>query len=90
MGRRGVYALLVVFVTMVAIGVGNVKYTNYVDEQRVAGQDRAKAAAQKASREQACVLVVAFDELYKETPPTSPAGVRVAALWASYRAALGC
>lgn len=90
MRARMVYAWLVLFVTMLGVGLLNVAYTNYVDERRVAGERAAKEAAQKASRSQACALVVAFDELYKESPPTTPAGQRVAALWSAYRAQLGC
>ncbi len=86
MRAKVVYAVIVVFVAFVGVGVGNVAYTNYVDERRAAG-DRAAA---KAARAASCDLVVAFDELYKETPPTTPAGVRVAAVWARYRAQLGC
>ena len=90
MDRKLIYALVVVFVTMIGVGVANVWYTNHVDDMRVKGERAAKAAAAAASRASACKLVVAFDELYRESPPTTPAGQRVAALWASYRQQLGC
>lgn len=90
MPSKMVYALLVVFVTMVVVGVANVLYTNHVDDQRRADQARSDRAATEAARASSCELIVAFDELYKETPPTTPAGVRVAAVWRTYRAQLGC
>lgn len=90
MNRKIVYAMLVVFVTAVAVGVLNVAYTNHVDDRRKADQARSDRAATEAARAQSCALVVAFDDLYKETPPTTPAGQRVARLWAEYRAELAC
>lgn len=92
MDRKAVYALIVVFVTCVTVGVSNVLYTNHVDDRRQADQARSDRAATEAARGASCELVVAFDDLYKETPPGSltPAGVRVAKVWARYRAELGC
>jgi hypothetical protein len=81
--------LILVLVFVVASGL-NVLYTNYVDNQRQKAEARARIERQEASRAQTCQLVVAFDELYKETPPESPAGQNVAKLWAEYRRALRC
>jgi hypothetical protein len=86
MSAKLVYALVLVFVTTLAVGFLNIAYTNHVDERRAAG-DRSAA---KAARSASCDLVVAFDELYKETPPSTPAGTRVAEVWARYRALLNC
>jgi hypothetical protein len=90
MRAKMIYAMVVVFVAFIAVGGGNVAYTNHVDQRRVLDQQRAQLAANEAARAASCELVVAFDDLYKETPPTTPAGVRVAEVWARYRSELGC
>lgn len=87
---HGWYPLVVLVLVFVMVTVLNVLYTNHVDQRRQEADRRAAAAAQIAAREQNCRLIVAFDDLYKETQPTSPAGVKVAELWAEYRVALNC
>jgi hypothetical protein len=87
---HGWYPIVVlVMVFVVATGL-NIMFTLYVDNERKQSERKAQAAAQVAARKQSCQLVVAFDELYKETPPQTPAGQNVAALWAEYRRTLGC
>lgn len=87
---HGWYPLVMLVIVFIAVTVLNVLYTNHVDQRRQDADARAKAAAQASSREQTCKLVVAFDDLYKETPPATPAGQNVAALWAQYRRQLNC
>ena len=87
---HGWYPIVVLVVVFVMISGLNVLYTNYVNAERQKADRRAAATAQAAARQQSCQLVVAFDELYKETPPATPAGQNVAALWAEYRRALNC
>lgn len=90
MTRRVVYALILVFATSLGMGVLNVAYTDHVNDRRVADQQRAQAQARAAARAASCALIVAFDDLYRESPPSTPAGRRVAEVWAQYRAQLGC
>ncbi len=87
MPKRFVYAMVLVFLISLGIGVGNVAYTNHVADQRVKDQLRAERTAAEAARAASCELIVAFDDLYREQPPESltPAGRRVAAVWAKYR-----
>lgn len=87
---RMVVVVIAVLLAPLGVGVGNVAYTNHVDERRVADQARSQQAAREAARRASCELIVAFDELFKESPPTTPAGEQVAALWARYRVELKC
>lgn len=98
---HGWYPIVMLVMVFVLISVLNVLWTNHVNNERqkedrraAAAQaevnQRAEAAARAASREQSCRLIVAFDDLYRETPPTSPAGVKVAELWADYRRQMAC
>ncbi len=82
---HGWYPIVVLVLVFVVVSGMNILYTNYVDEQRRKDDRNAALAAAEANRVQTCQLVVAFDELYKETPPTTPAGENVAKLWARYR-----
>jgi hypothetical protein len=87
---HGWYPILALVLVFVVVSGLNILYTNYVNHQRQEADQRAAAAARAASRAGTCQLVVAFDELYKETPPATPAGQNVARLWAEYRRALAC
>ena len=87
---HGWYPIVVLVLVFVLVSGLNIVYTNYVDSQRRKDDARAAASARAASRAATCQLVIAFDELYKETKPTTPAGQNVAALWASYRRELNC
>jgi hypothetical protein len=87
---HGWYPIVMLVVVFVAVSFLNILYTQHVNKQRQQADARAEAAARAASRASTCQLVVAFDELYKETPPTTPAGKNVAQLWSNYRVTLGC
>lgn len=82
MRARQVYAAVVVFVTLVAVAIGNWAYTNYVDRQ-------AEQRNLQRSRE-ICGLLVVLDNVYQQTPPTTPVGRNVAEEIHRYRLALGC
>lgn len=86
----GWYPVIALAVVFVVASFLNVLYVNYVNRERIEEDRKAAAVAQTAAREQSCRLIVAFDELYKETPPNSPAGQKVAELWAEYRRQLNC
>lgn len=98
---HGWYPITMLVLVFVGISVLNVWFTVHVNDERQyadrraaaearAADRRAAEEAQRVSRANTCKLVIAFDDLYKETPPSSPAGINVAALWASYRLELGC
>ena len=87
---HGWYPLVALAIVFVMVSGLNILYTNYVNNERQEAERKAEAAARAAARVQSCQLVVAFDELYKETPPTTPAGQNVAALWAEYRRQMAC
>ena len=94
MNRRNVvYAGVVVFVTVVAMGIGNVAYTNHVDERRRAS-DRAARAAQQRAGEQVkagvCAMILANVRVYDETPPSTPAGRNLAESWDLLKVQFGC
>lgn len=81
--RRGrVYAAVVVFVTLVAVAIGNVAYTNHVDQ-------RAEQRNLERTRE-ICGLIVVLDDAYRQTKPTTPLGQNIADEIHHYRQRLGC
>ncbi len=82
---HGWYPIVMLVFVFVCVSGLNIFYTNYVNERREDAQVAADRRAAEINRAQTCRLVVAFDELYKETPPTTPAGENVARLWANYR-----
>lgn len=88
-----VYAAVVVFVTLVAVGVGNVLYTNHVDHRR-AESARAAAAAQhrqaEATKAAVCALVLANVQVYDETPASTAAGKNAEAAWDALKTQFGC
>ena len=93
MHRNRVYAAVVVFVTLVAVAVGNVAYTNHVDERR-ARSDREQRAAQQRAAEQTkaavCSMITANVQVYVETPPQTAAGKNLAESYARLSAQFGC
>ncbi|WDZ87176.1 hypothetical protein [Micromonospora cathayae] len=46
--------------------------------------------ARETSEQQLCLLVIGFDEAYREAPPQTPAGRRVADTVAALRRIYGC
>lgn len=91
--RKMIYAAIVIFVTLVAGTVGNVLYTNYVDDRRQASA-RAGVEAQRRAGEAVkaavCSMVLANVRVYDETPPTTPAGRNLADSWDLLSAQFGC
>lgn len=67
---RQAWALLLVFIAILAVGAGSMVYSNH-------------AAA--ASQRQWCDLLLAFDDAYREAPPQTPAGVKIAERLAELR-----
>lgn len=93
MRRDRVYAAVVVFVTLMAVGLGNVLYTNHVDERRAASERAGKAAQRRAAEQTkaaVCAMILANVTVYDETPPTSPAGRNLAESWDLLSAQFGC
>ena len=82
MTRARVYAAVVVFVTLVVLGLGNWAYIRHVDQ--VAEERNVQRARE------ICGLIVVLDDAYRETPPTTALGRNVALEIHAYRARLGC
>lgn len=82
MRARTVYAAVVVFVTLVAVSLLNVAYTNHVDRQ---------AEQRNIERvREICGLIVVLDDAYQQTPPATSVGRNVADEIHRYRERLGC
>lgn len=78
-----VYAIIVVFVTTVALAIANVAYTNHVDR-------RADIRNQQRARD-FCGVVVLIDDRYQRLPPQADKTARdFAAAIHTYRRKLGC
>jgi uncharacterized membrane protein YcjF (UPF0283 family) len=90
---KAVYAAVVVFVTIIAGFIGNVLYTNHVDERR-ARSDRANTIARQKQAEQSkivvCALINANVAADKESPPQTPAGKNKAEAWKTLKTQFGC
>jgi hypothetical protein len=80
---RVIYAGVATFVTMLALAVANVAYTNHVNR-----------LSDERNRERArdfCGVVVIIDNRYQQLPPSSdPRALQFAAAIHAYRAKLGC
>lgn len=87
---HGWYPIVLLVLVFVAISGLNVLFTLHINNERQEADRRAAIAAAEAARQQNCRLIVAFDDLYRETPPSTPAGQNVARLWASYRSLNRC
>lgn len=82
MRRQVVYAALVVFVTLLAVGVLNVLYTQRVDRQ-------AERRNVERSRE-ICGIIRLIDDRQQTVEPTSEEQRQFIAELHRYRVALGC
>ena len=76
---RALWAVLMVLVAAVLVGVGNVAYTNYVQrqgEQRQSEQKASEERAREASRQQTLRIVCAWLEpqIVPDPPPVTPRG----------------
>lgn len=92
-----IWTLVVALGCMVALVYGGIAYTNYVDDQAKA---RTEAALQETNRKfllaiqesnrKWCDVVVLFDDTYRNTPPTTPAGQQLAKWFAERRTDFNC
>lgn len=76
---RARWSLLMVLVTAVLVGVGNVGYTNHVQQQanqRQAEQKAREERAKKVAQQQTLRIVCAWMEpqVAPDPPPTTPRG----------------
>lgn len=88
-----VYAAVVVFVTLVAVAIGNVAYTNHVDGRRARSAEQARRAQVEQGEQTlavVCRLVVAQVDAYADQPPQTAVGRNVAETWALLKVQLGC
>lgn len=75
--RRVIVALIVVFLSVVAVGAGSMLYADYVNRE---------------SNQRWCGLVVTLDDAYRQSPqqPTTPIGKRIAEEMRKLRDGFGC
>ena len=73
--RVGLYTLILLFFTVIVIGINSIWYANHVAQQ---------------NNRKWCSLVVTMDDAYRQQPPTSPTGRKVAADMAALRRQFGC
>ncbi|MCX4470438.1 hypothetical protein OOK41_31580 [Micromonospora sp. NBC_01655] len=79
---RGWHVLVVVLLTAVlAAGLALVSSTRSA---------ALSAEARRESERRWCGVVVALDDAYRESPPQTPAGLRIAASIAQLRTEFGC
>lgn len=69
------WSLAVVYFTLLVIAVGNVVYTQHVDHE---------------SNRKWCELIMSLDNAYKEAPPQTPTGIKIAQDVARLRVNLDC
>lgn len=74
-GRPTVYLMAIIYVSMIGMTIACLVYTNHV--------------AQK-SGQQWCEIVTTLDDAYKQVPPTTPVGVKLATEMHRLRAGLHC
>lgn len=85
------YLVLVLFVGLVIIGVGGYSYTNYVDDQRVAGEKAAtaeRARQGEVTRRIVCDMVNAQVEVF--TNPAGPVAAKALAAWQALSVQFQC
>ncbi len=83
-------------VTLVSIAISMVVIFHLADRAveaeraaRVQAQ-RDQAAQAEIARQATCQLVTAQDDVYTDTPPSTPAGVKAAAAWHDLSIQFGC
>ncbi len=89
--RRVVYGITLLSVAAVVIGVGNVAYTNRVDERRAqaaAQVDIARRAAAEQNRLLVCSLALAQAEAFKDA--TSDPGRKSREAWTALAERFHC
>lgn len=73
------YLWLILFVTVIGGTVFAVK-----------SGERSLDAERRSTREVVCLLAVTQDNVYRETPPTTAAGIRLAEEWRNLRERFAC
>jgi hypothetical protein len=73
--RSVLYAVMTLLVAVLAVGVNSIWYANRVAQQ---------------SNHNWCDLITAMDDAYRQTPPASPLGRKLAADMHNLRQRLGC
>lgn len=86
LNRRVWYALVMVFVSCIAMVTASISYTNYATRQ---AEKRADAVAQQNIRN-FCEVVSTLDDAYRAQPPTTPTGQHLAEEMHLLRMSLGC
>ena len=74
--------LVIVVLSMLAVGLAGVGYTGYVDGER--------EAAEREADKRWCQLLVTLDEAYSAATPTTDVGRKVAAAVHTLRVSLKC
>jgi len=72
--RKVLYALLVTFVVVLAVGVNSVIYANSVANRSEKASQKAAAEALQQSEQAWCSIINLFDNTYTTQPPTTDAG----------------
>lgn len=80
--RRFTYALCALGVASILIGIIAIMYANHVGDQ---AYNRSQT-----NLRQLCSIVVTLDDTYRQTPPTSELGRKIAAEFDALRVHLGC
>lgn len=89
--RRVVYGVALLAAAAVVIGIGNVVYTNRVDERRAhaaAQVDVARRAAAEQNRQLVCSLALAQAEAFQDA--TSEPGRKSRAAWVAMAERFNC
>ena len=73
--RVGLYGLILLFFTVIAVGINSIWYANHVQRQ---------------NNQKWCSLVSTMDDAYRQQPPTSPTGRKIAADMHALRREFGC
>lgn len=73
--RSVLYALMAVFVAVLGMGASSVWYSNHVAEQ---------------NNRRWCALLANLDDAYRQNPPTSPIGRKIAEDMHNLRVGFGC
>lgn len=88
---RLAYLALALFGAFLLVGVGNVGYTNYVDQRRVEGEREAAAARalqSEQTRQLVCNLALSQIEVFSGS--TTPVGMKALASWSALAGSFNC
>lgn len=85
-----VWSLVVSLACMAMLVWAGLWYTNYVDHKAQIRTEQALATAIRESNRKWCDVVILFDDTYRKTPPTTPAGQTLAKFFADRRKDFDC